>query len=154
MEIGRYISVFLACTFFFSKIGMPAAVYAFDYNYLQCILTSCAGAIFSTIVFTYLSDGIIKWWNKLKEKLITKKGPKKHFTKSNRRIIKIKNRFGLIGIAALTPILLSIPLGAFLAERFYKDKKKVIIYISIATVFWSNALYFIFLLAYKGYKAF
>jgi hypothetical protein len=132
---------------------MPAAVYAFDYNYLQCILTSCAGAIFSTIVFTYLSDGIIKWWEKFKDKWITKKGPKKHFTKSNRRIIKIKNRFGLVGIAALTPILLSIPLGAFLAERFYKDKKKVIIYISIATVFWSNALYFIFLLFYKGYKA-
>ena len=153
MEIGKYISVFLACTFFFSKMGMPAAVYAFDYNYLQCILTSCSGAIFSTIFFTYLSDGIIKWWDKLKDKWITKKGPKKHFTKSNRRIIRIKNRFGLIGIAALTPILLSIPLGAFLAERFYKDKKKVIIYISIATFFWSNALYFIFLLFYKGYKA-
>ena len=153
MEIGKYISVFLACTFFFSKMGMPAAVYAFDYNYLQCILTSCAGAIFSTIFFTYLSGRIIKWWDKLKDKWVTKKGPKKHFTNSNRRIIKIKNRFGLIGIAALTPILLSIPLGAFLAERFYKDKKKVIIYISIATFFWSNALYFIFLLFYKGYKA-
>ena len=153
MEIGRYISVFLACMFSFSKMGMPAAVYAFDYNYLQCILTSCAGAIFSAIIFTYLSDGIIIWWNKLKDKWITKKTTKKHFTKSNRRIVKIKNRFGLTGIAVLTPILLSIPLGAFLAERFFKDKKKVIIYISISCVFWSNALYFILLLAYKGYKA-
>ena len=132
---------------------MPAAVYAFDYNYIQCILTSCAGAIFSTIIFVYLSDGIIKWWHKFKEKLPLKKSEKKHFTKSNRRIVKIKNRFGLIGIATLTPILLSIPLGAFLAERFYKDKRKVIIYISISCVFWSNALYFILLLAYKGYKA-
>ena len=132
---------------------MPMAVTVFDFNYLQCILTSCSGAFFSTVIFTYLSDGIIKWWNKLKDKWITKKGPKKHFTKSNRRIIKIKNRFGLIGIAVLTPVLLSIPLGAFLAERFYKDKKKVIIYITISCVFWSNALYFIFLLTYKGYKA-
>ena len=139
--------------FSFSKMGMPAAVYAFDYNYLQCILTSCAGAIFSTIVFTYLSDGIIKWWHAFKGKWFSKKSEKKHFTKANRRIVKIKNRFGLIGIAALTPILLSIPLGAFLAERFYKDKKKVIIYISISSIFWSNALYFILLLAYKGYKA-
>lgn len=132
---------------------MPMAVTVFDFNYLQCILTSCAGAFFSTVIFTYLSDGIIKWWNKLKDKWITKKDPKKHFTKSNRRIIKIKNRFGLIGIAVLTPVLLSIPLGAFLAERFFKDKKKVIIYITISCVFWSNALYFIFLLTYKGYKA-
>lgn len=132
---------------------MPAAVYAFDYNYLQCILTSCAGAIFSAIIFTYLSDGIINWWNKLKDRWFSKKSEKKYFTKSNRRIVKIKNRFGLIGIAALTPILLSIPLGAFLAERFYKDKKKVIIYISISSIFWSNALYFILLLAYKGYKS-
>ena len=153
MEIGKYISVFLASTFFFSKIGMPTAVKVFDFNYLQCIISSSAGAISSAIVFTYFSDVIIKWWEKFKDKWIKKKGPKKHFTKSNRRIIKIKNRFGLIGIAALTPIILSMPLGAFLAERFYKDKKKVIIYLSISTLIWSNILYFIFLSFYKGYQA-
>lgn len=153
MGIGKYISVFLACTFFFSKVGMPAAVIAFEGNYLKCILVSCSGAIFSTVVFTYLSAGILKWWDKLKDKYFASKHPKKIFTKSNRRIIKLKNRFGLIGIAALTPALLSMPLGAFLGERFYKDKKKVILYISIATFIWSNLLYVLYVVLWDSIKS-
>ena len=109
--------------------------------------------VFSTIIFTYLSDVIIKWWDKLKDKWVTKKGPKKHFTKANRRIIKVKHRFGLVGIAALTPVLLSIPLGAFLAERFYKDKKKVILYTAISLLVWANIYYFILVFGKKAIEA-
>ena len=150
-EFGKYISVFLACTLFFSKIGMPTAVAIFKFHYLKSVITSSAGAIFSTVVFTYLSDGILKYWEKLKDKWFASKHKKKIFTKSNRRVIRIKQRFGLFGIAVLTPILLSIPLGAFLGERFFKDKKKVILYISVATILWSNILYFLFLYFTKLY---
>ena len=152
MEIGKYISVFLASTVVF-KLGMPIAVAAFKLNYLKCIISTTAGGVFSTIIFTYLSDVIIKWWDKLKDKWVTKKGPKKHFTKANRRIIRIKHRFGLIGIAALTPVLLSIPLGAFLAERFYKDKKKVILYTAISLLVWANIYYFILVFGKKAIEA-
>ena len=121
-------------------------------NYLLALLSSCSGAIFGTVVFTYLSAGILKWWDKLKDKWFTSKHPKKIFTKSNRRVIRIKHRFGLTGIAILTPIFLSIPVGAFLAERFYKDKKKVITYLSISAIFWSVTLYFMFLFFYTSFK--
>jgi Sec-independent protein secretion pathway component TatC len=56
-------------------------------------------------------------------------------------VIRIKQRFGLVGIAFITPVILSTPVGAFLADRFYKDKKKVILYLSFSTVFWALALY-------------
>lgn len=152
-EIWKYISVFLSSTLFFSKIGMPTAVTLFKFHYFKVIITSCAGAIFSTVVFTYLSDVILKWWDKLKDRFFTKKGPKKKFTKTNRLVIKIKRRFGLAGIAALAPFIISIPLGAFLGERFYKDKRKVIIYISVSTILWSNILYVVYYLLYHSVKS-
>jgi hypothetical protein len=85
--------------------------------------------------------------------MFSSKHPKKIFTKFNRRVIRIKHRFGLTGIAILTPIFLSIPIGAFLAERFYKDKKKVITYLSISAIAWCFVLYFIYLFFYDTFRA-
>lgn len=152
-EIWKFISAALACTISLSKIGIPAVIAIYKYNFIMALLSSCTGAIFGTVVFTYLFAGILKWWDKLKDRWFASKHPKKIFTKSNRRIIRIKHRFGLTGIAILTPIFLSIPIGAFLAERFYKDKKKVIIYLSISAIFWCIALYFIFLFFYDTFKS-
>ncbi len=152
-EIGKFISAALACTISLSKIGIPAVIAIYKYNFVLALLSSCTGAIFGTVVFTYLFAGILKWWDKLKDRWFASKHPKKIFTKANRRIIRIKHRFGLTGIAILTPIFLSIPIGAFLAERFYKDKKKVIFYLSVSAIFWCITLYFIFLFFYDTFKS-
>lgn len=153
VELGKYLSVFVASTVFFSKLGVPSAIAAFQGDFVKAILAIFAGSTFSAIIFTNLSDVIIKGWDKFKDRWFSKpKHPKKVFTSSNRRIIKIKQRFGLLGITALTPILLSIPLGAFLAERFYKNKKKVIIYIAFFNLLWAIVLYFSYFYLWQKIK--
>ncbi len=152
-EIWKFISAALACTVSLSKIGIPTVIAIYKSNYALALLSSCTGAVFGSIVFTYLFAGILKWWNNLKEGMFSSKHPKKVFTKFNRRVIRIKHRFGLTGIAILTPIFLSIPIGAFLAERFYKDKKKVILYLSISAIGWCVILYFLFLFFYETFKS-
>ncbi len=152
-EIWKFISAALACTISLSKIGIPAVIAIYKSNYFMALLSSCSGAVFGTVVFTYFFAGILKWWDNFKDRWFGKKHKKKVFTNFNRRIIKIKHRFGLTGIAILTPVLLSIPLGAFLAERFYKDKKKVIIYLSISGIAWCFIFYFTFLFFYDTFKS-
>ena len=152
-DVLQFISAALACTISLSKIGIPTVIAIYKSNYLLALLSSCTGAVFGSILFTYLFASILKWWDKLKEGLFSSKHPKKIFTKFNRRVIRIKHRFGLTGIAILTPIFLSIPIGAFLAERFYKDKKKVIIYLSISAIAWCFVLYFVYLFFYDTFKA-
>ncbi|MES2514638.1 MAG: hypothetical protein V4580_10865 [Bacteroidota bacterium] len=152
-DIWKFISAALACTISLSKIGIPTVIAIYKSNYVLALVSSCTGAVFGTIVFTYLFAGILKWWDKLKEGMFSSKHPKKIFTKFNRRVIRIKHRFGLIGIAILTPIFLSIPIGAFLAERFYKDKRKVIIYLSVSAIAWCFILYFIFLFFYDTFRS-
>lgn len=143
----KILSVFLTCSFAF-KIGFPTAFLFFESDFIKVIAVSCGGGIAGNILFTYLSAAIIKGIHdfRVKRNLIHKK---KIFTGFNRRIIRVKQKFGLAGIAFITPILLSTPVGAFLAERFFRDKKKIIIYLSAATIFWAFALYFIFIVFYE-----
>lgn len=143
-EFFKILSVFLACTVAFGKLGMPAAVVLFNYNFYKVFIVTVLGGITGNIFFTNLSAAILKWVHNYRLKK-NKIHSKKIFTRFNRRIIKLKNRFGLAGIAAITPVLLSTPLGAFLAERFFRDKGKIIIYLSISNIFWSITLYFLML---------
>ncbi len=118
---------------------MPTAVVVFKYNFIKVILVAGSGGITGNIIFTNLSAAILKWIEKYREKRNIRK---KVFTKTTRRMIRIKQRFGLAGIAAITP-LISQPIGAFFAEKFFKDKKKIILYLSISVIIWAIALYFI-----------
>ena len=138
----KILSVFLASAIFFGKVGMPSAMVFFKYNFLKVFLVTVSGGIFGNIFFTNLSSIILKKWHvyRIKRGYIHKR---KIFTTANRRIIRVKKRFGLTGIALLTPILFSIPLGALIAEKFYKDKRTIIIYLSCAVLFWNIVIYFL-----------
>lgn len=147
-EIFKILSVFIACSLVFCKGGMPMAMVVFKFNFLKIFLVSVAGGITGNIVFTHLSAVLIKGIHnyRVRKKKIHQK---KIFTRFNRGIIKVKTRFGLVGIAFITPLFLSTPLGAFLAERFFRDKKKIIIYLSISTVFWSLTFYLVSFLFFQ-----
>jgi len=62
---------------------------------------------------------------------------KKIFTKRSRRFVKLWKRYGLIGIAFLTPVLISIPIGTVIANAFEENKKKIFLYMFFSIVFWS-----------------
>lgn len=134
--ITEFILIFLfAATKFAMALGymlLPTT----NYNYTEIVITLITGGS-TGVVFFYYAMG---WINTLIDKLLPKKKKKKVFTKGNRRFIKIKNRYGLIGISALTPILLSIPVGCFLASRFYKGKSTTIPIMLAGIVFWAFVL--------------
>lgn len=140
--------LFLCSTFF--KMGMPTLVIYFKFDFFYSFVFSVGSGFLGSVVYTYFSYYIIKWWNYFKQKW--QKHPSKIFTKQNRRIIRIKNTFGLTGIAILSPVLLSIPLGAFLGEKFYKNKKKVILYLNASILFWFLTLYMLMKFFYNQLK--
>lgn len=142
-EFLKIFSVFISCVFFFAKLGVPGAILLFKFNFLKTFLVTVISGIFSTVVFTYFSSALIRWWNKFKEarNLFPNQ---KVFTKTNRRVIKIKNKFGLIGLAFIMPVFPGIPIGAFLAERFFANKQKIILYFSVSIVCWSVGIYLMF----------
>lgn len=142
-EILKIIPVFLAALVGFGKISVPSAIGLFGFNHLMVLGITWAGGLTGVVLFTFISDVFLKWIDRIKSKYSKNPKKKKTFTKGNRRIIKIRNKFGIWGIAFFTPIGLSIPVGTFIAERFYKDKKKVILVIGSGILFWYTLIYFL-----------
>jgi len=131
--ITEFILIFLfAATKFAMAVGymlLPTT----NYNYLEIVAMLITAGSFG-ICFFYYTTG---WINIQINKFLPKKKKKKVFTRGNRRFIKIKNKYGLVGIAALTPVLISIPLGCFLASRYYAKNKFTLPIMIAGVVFWA-----------------
>jgi len=114
------------------------AVYLVKMSFAETLVYTNIGGILGAVVFFYFSAFLIKMWNRYwPESLKIRKTAKKVFTKRNRRFVAIKMKFGLLGIVILSPVILSIPLGAFLTVKYYGTKIRNIIWLIAGQIFWS-----------------
>jgi hypothetical protein len=94
------------------------------------------------LLFGYISDFLLliitKYWKMWKARYPGK--PSKKFTWRNKMIVKVKRKYGLLGLAVLTPSVLSMPLGMLLAERYFHNKQRVILFMITSVIFWSIAI--------------
>lgn len=99
--------------------------------WLTALLT--AGGM-ATIVgaFTY-------WLGEPFHKFIMKKfyKDKPLFTKANRRKVHVWKKYGLAGVAFLSPIIFSPIGGALIANSFGADKKDIVVYMTVSALFWA-----------------
>ncbi len=109
------------------------------FNYLQTLIITTIGGVFGVVVFYYLSNAIAYVFFKIITKLNGGKKPstKKVFTWKNKMIVKTVRQYGLLGVAIITPVVLSIPLGTFIASRYFHNQTQVLKYLSASVVFWS-----------------
>jgi hypothetical protein len=112
--------------------GVPLAA-GYGFSYLEVVLYTAIGGILGMGFFLLLASSFAatlrKWF--------PKKPGRKIFSRRNRFLVKVKKNFGLAGIAFLTPWFLSIPLGTIISFGIYKSRRKVLLYQSIAIIFWS-----------------
>jgi hypothetical protein len=133
----KELAVIFFCTWKFAAT-FPVAIYALNMSPVEILIYTNTGGILGALVFLKLSKQIIGWWNENRPKaLFSQKKKRKTFTRSNRRLVRIKINYGLMGIVILSPVLLSIPIGAFLAARYYGTKTRVAAWLIAGQVFWS-----------------
>jgi hypothetical protein len=61
----------------------------------------------------------------------------KVFTKRSRFIVKFRSKYGLIGIVIASPIILSLPIGAYLLNKYYPRHKLVMPYMILSILSWA-----------------
>ena len=131
----------------------PLVILQFKFSFVETILWTNIGGIIGIYFFAFLSEKIIAWWNrtfrKKRKALKSRRKEKKIFTRKNRRIVMIKQRYGLFGIALSTPFLLSIPVGTFLVIRYYRSSRAKFAYLIGANLFWS-VIYTLFYTFWHG----
>lgn len=125
-------------------------------DYKQALFAVLIGGISGVVFFYYLSKQINSWFVDFQPflcKLIPpfirvkyqmfcerKKLPVKRFTRRNRFLAKFKKKYGLWGIVISTPLFLTIPLGAFLANKYYSRRKHIVFYLILSVVGWTGII--------------
>ena len=172
-EIIKIIQVILLSSVKFVT-GPTFAYYnkSHDFSFFEVIFYSVLGGMLGVVVFTFFSDKIHQGWLMIKLKfkrtfnnnsnysepvadidtLVKIKytyvdghqQPKKVFTKRNRRIVTIFRKYGLFGIAFLTPVILSIPIGTIIANSLEPKKRKIFLFMFISILFWSTLMVSLF----------
>jgi len=144
-EWSKIITAFLACAYRPSLIGLPTEMFAFHFPFYRILLISISSSIFSSVVSVYLSKELIMLYEYIMRKLYPNR-QKKRMTKTNRFLIRAKQYFGIVGVSAISPLVLSIPFGTFIAIRFfgYKNRAKTIVLMSLSAILWTVILYFIY----------
>jgi uncharacterized membrane protein len=133
------VSVYLLSTIKFVFGGVPMAL-GFGFSYFESIVITTLGGITGVTFFVFMSDRILAYLKKqkqAKELNNPNAAPKKKFTRTNRTIITVKRRFGLVGFAVLVPFLIPIPLGCFLAVRYFNNKQQILSYLFGSIFLWS-----------------
>ena len=105
-----------------------------DFNFLLAILCTVGGGFAGVIVYLYCWDGLM--W--IKHRLFPRKTDAKvKFSKFKRWLVRFIHQYGLFGIAFLTPVLLSVPVGTLLSASIEHNKWKIKRYMLISFINWS-----------------
>jgi membrane protein DedA with SNARE-associated domain len=136
--ILKVATIYFSCMLKF--IFGPLGGYAAGFPLITTILVTVAGMMTVVLLFTFFGNWI-------KEKVIGRFFKKRNrFSQNNRRFVTIWKRYGLIGVAALTPIILTPIGGTILAVSSGSPKEKIILYMFVSACVWSIifscALYF------------
>jgi hypothetical protein len=125
-----------------------------ELEYKYVLPTIVIGGIGGFLFFYFLSKKVMGLFRKLiplihrfmSERVKSKYGKifvswfrprhKPIFSVRNRMIIRVKKSYGLWGIVIATPVLLSIPVGAFIASHYYSKDRRVVGYMLLSITGW------------------
>ncbi|MCW3125443.1 MAG: hypothetical protein JWO03_1101 [Bacteroidetes bacterium] len=94
------------------------------------------GGLTGIIVFTYMGTYMRTWVIKTFPDRFDRK-----FTKGTRFLVKVRKHSGLFGVAFMTPIFLSIPVGVMLALSLTSHKRKIVTSMIVSCMFWSAVMF-------------
>lgn len=134
-------ALFLTAAFKFF-FAMPSAL-MMGYSFWETVAITSAGGITSTICFYVLSTQVMERTRRRRLKKVAKRLAQgkptavRQFTFINKLMVRVKRKVGVLGIAFITPTILSIPIGAVVSAKFYKHQRLMLPALIVSVVCWS-----------------
>ena len=154
--VFKYLQVILLASVKYFLTLPYALIIGLDYK--QAVIAVLVGGIGGFLFFYYLSKhfsrGMSYIWPYLcqimpsfiKVRVNTfcarkmQNKPARRFTRKNRFIAKFRSNYGFWGVIVATPFLLTIPVGAFLANKYYSKRKQTVPYMIASIIGWAAVL--------------
>ncbi len=114
--------------------GIAFAAAVGNFGFWPCVILTISGGMMGVYLFASFDTKIVDFFNKVFK---IKKKTSVKFSKRSRFMVRLRSTYGLAGIAFLTPIILQVPIGTFLAMRLIKNKWKVSLYMLCSFTFYS-----------------
>lgn len=132
-ELVKYLTVYLFSMFKF--ILGPASGVLAGVSFVATVALTVAGMMTSVFIFSVFGERVRQWYFKrwVRNDLRT-------FTKKKRTLVRVWRTYGMLGVAFLTPILLTPIGGTIVAVSFGEDRWKIFVYMLVSAVFWSVIL--------------
>ncbi|QNF33388.1 hypothetical protein HUW51_11895 [Adhaeribacter swui] len=134
-EIVKYLSVYLLSMVKF--FGGPLAGISMGLSFGMTLLLSVTGMMTSVFIFSQVGMMVSRWYvarHRAQNKPI--------FSKKSRKIVKIWQRFGIKGIAFLTPVLFSPVIGTIMATVLGASQRHILFHMLWSAIFWGIAFTF------------
>jgi membrane protein DedA with SNARE-associated domain len=128
-EILKSIPAFLSSMVKF--ILGPTLGYGAKLHPLTTVIVTVGGMMTSVVAFTYFGEWLR---TKVLHRFFKKR---KKFSARNRKFVKIWKKYGLTGVATLTPLILTPIGGTILAVSFGSPKEKIILFMLISALAWA-----------------
>ncbi len=124
--------------YFYAPLYGVAIGMGFWENFFSLI----AGGVLAFTIYYYFSDIVLVYSKHLSPVLVKivpagwhhayvrrkvrrriKRRNRKKFTRRTKFMVKLRRHYGMWGIILLTPVLLSLPIGAFLLRKYYRQNR-------------------------------
>lgn len=133
--VGFWSIYFLAMIkFMVSSLPGPGFQMAFHHTWMASVL----GAATASAIFYFGSELVMHISHRSRAKkraaaLAAGKEPINYYkvTRTKKFIVQIKRRFGFYGITLFAPLLFSVPIGSFVAAKFYGKKSTTFFFVLI-----------------------
>lgn len=112
-----------------------------DYSFLTIVLTTSSGAALGVMICYGFGKKLFMYFSKR-----AKRKGKKVFTPGRRRIVAIKNKYGIFGLMMICG-LISVPISSLIASKYFHHKKATPYLLILGFFLWSlvlTGLHFIF----------
>jgi len=127
-------------------------------DFEQALISVLIGGIGGFLFFYYLSKRVLVFGDYLKPKIcrfipsaiklrfqiicetVYVKKTSRIFSKKSRFLAKVKTTYGFWGIIIATPFILTIPVGAFLASKYYAKRPQTVPFMILSIVSWAAVL--------------
>ncbi|MGM0563818.1 MAG: hypothetical protein ACQES2_05755 [Pseudomonadota bacterium] len=116
----------------------PALSVPYGFSYWEMIAWNISGAMVSATVTLHFRRDI----NAFIRRLLPRRERKPGFRRELRRYVRFWRRYGFYGVMLLSPVLVGIPLGAWISARLGTPKPRILTMLAIFSVLWSSALYY------------